>query len=357
MNIAFVNSTRIWSGVKTWMLEFGRELQKMGHQVYFFARDPVFVEETGKQGCVSFGLRFGADYSPLTIGYFFRKFKQLNIDITCMNIQKELRSAGIAAKMLQIPVIHRVGLPGDINSKLDQRLSQKLVVDKILVTSDWIRTELIHRFDFIPEDKVYLVHNSKQVERNYKKNKKRPVPFVITSRLAEGKGHLTLIRAFEQLVRIGHDNFLCDIYGSGPREGEIREAISQAGLSDRLNMKGFRRDIRDRLKDYSFGLLTSREEGFPNTVAEYLSQSLPCITTDGGGTTELIEHGRNGFLYSYKDADHLQNLIRICMEMSDQLYSDFSYQARKTMVDSFDLHRNVRHLEHHFQDIIDQSRT
>ncbi len=352
MNIAFVNSTRIWSGVKTWMLEFGRELQKKGNRVFFFARDLAFVEEAGKLGCTSFQIRFGADYSPVTIRYFLKKFREMEIDISCMNIQKELRTAGIAAKIMRIPVVHRVGLPGDINHKLDQRLTQKLVVDEILVTSGWIRDELIRRFEFIPEDKVYLVHNSKRVQNPYRKAKKKPVPFVITSRLAEGKGHLTLIKAFAKVAKQGFMNFQCDIYGNGPKEAEIKEAIYNSGLLNRITMKGFQRDINRRLNDYSFGLLASQEEGFSNTVAEYLSSTLPCVTTDGGGTTELIEQGRNGFLYSYGDSDHLAKLIKMCLEMEDQIYSALSFQARKMMKESFDLGRNVQHLENHFQEMV-----
>lgn len=352
MNIAFVNSTRIWSGVKTWMVEFGSELRKQGHQVSCFGRDPVFIEEAGKKGCNAYQLTFGPDYNPFAVRYFYKTFKKLQIDITCMNIQKELRTAGIAARILRIPIVHRVGLPGDINRKLDQRLAQKFLVDEILVTSRWIKEELTKRFDFIPEEKVCLIHNSKPVNDGHNLTIRRPVPFVITSRLAEGKGHLTVVKAFRRLLEEGHKDFYCHIYGDGPQKTKIQAAISEAKLEDRLILKGFQKNIREKLKAYSFGLLASRIEGFPNTVAEYMSTALPCISTCGGGTTELLEHGKNGFLYDYQDDRKLAEWIRHCLQMDDHAYSRMSMQAKQTMLASFELNTNVQHLSRRFLEII-----
>src|SRR3990170_1126059 len=121
MRVAFVNSTRIWSGVKTWMLEFGTELRGLGDEVHYFAGDARFVEELRRRGHHAERLRFGFDYHPATIARFWRAFRRLGMEIACLNIHKELRTAGIAARLLGIPVVHRVGLPGDITGKWDQR--------------------------------------------------------------------------------------------------------------------------------------------------------------------------------------------------------------------------------------------
>lgn len=352
MNIAFVNSTKIWSGVKTWMVEFGIELEKKGHRVFFFGCDPVFAEETRKKGCSTFEVKFGPDYNPLAIAYFMKHFRRFKIDITCMNIQKELRTAGIAAKILSIPVVHRVGLPGDINYKPDQILSQKLIVDNILVTSRWIKDEINQRFRFIPNDKIHLIYNSKPVNGIVRTSISRPTRFVITSRLAEGKGHLTLIKAFQLVHDRGIEDFHCDIYGDGPMRETIFKAIKIAGLEAKLELRGFKTDMKNRLEPYHFGLLASKEESFPNTVAEYMSAGLPCIATDGGGTSEMIRHGKNGFLYVYQNAQQLANYLVSCLEMDDNTYAILSKQAKKTMQESFELQANVQKLADWFQELI-----
>ena len=43
MRIAFVNSTKKWTGVKTWCLDMGKALQAQGHQVWIFGRPGVLA--------------------------------------------------------------------------------------------------------------------------------------------------------------------------------------------------------------------------------------------------------------------------------------------------------------------------
>lgn len=352
MNIAFVIRTNIWGGVKTWMLEFGRELKNLGHQVFYFSNDPVFTDEVRANGCVGHCLTFGPDYSPLTIRYFFRKFKEYQIDVSCMNIQKELRTAGIAAQFLKIPVIQRLGLPGDINFKLDQRFSQRFMVDEIIVTSQWMKREVVKRFHFISEEKITCVYSAKAVTAASKTAKTDPMRFVITSRLAKGKGHRSLIGAFKLLLDEGVTGFTCDIYGNGPLETVIADEIERAGLQDRVFLCGFSRKLHEQLPGYSCGVLTSSQEGLAHTVSEYLAAGLPCIVSNGGALPELIEHDKNGMLFDYQDettlADHLKSFI----VMDEKRYCDYSAQATQTIADKFNISRNAIALADYFRDCI-----
>ena len=44
------------------------------------------------------------------------------------------------------------------------------------------------------------------------------------------------------------------------------------------------------------GCLSSVSEGLSNSILEYMAAGLPVVATDAGGTGELIEDGRTGFL-------------------------------------------------------------
>ncbi|MCP4757501.1 MAG: glycosyltransferase [Proteobacteria bacterium] len=354
MNIAFVISTKIWGGVKTWMVEFGRELQKRGNSVYFFSNDDVLTEEVRSNGCTAHRLRFGPDYSPISTRFFYKKFKQYDIDIACMNIQKELRTGGIAAKLLKIPVVQRLGLPGDINFKLDQRFAQRFLVDELLVTSQWMKREVAKRFHFIAEEKITCIYNTKAVVMPPRDGKGSPVRFVITSRLAKGKGHKSLVDAFKMLVDQGYREFTCDVFGNGPLESEIGNRIAEAGLQDKITLKGFSRNLSQELRAYDFGILTSFEEGLANVITEYMSFSLPCISSDGGALIELIEHGQNGLLFKYKDSKTLAEHLKTCLEMDDTTYANYSFQACDTVRKKFNLETNVQALENYFLSCIEK---
>ena len=57
-----------------------------------------------------------------------------------------------------------------------------------------------------------------------------------------------------------------------------------------------RYDIWDYLADADYTVLLSDSEGLPYTIQESLQYKVPCIVTDVGGCTELIEDGVNGYV-------------------------------------------------------------
>ena len=114
MNIAFVNATIRWGGVKTWTLDFGESLRDKGHAVFIYGRQPEFIEAARRRVGHGERMNFGADLNPLTIRRFCRMFRENAIDVVIVNIEKDLATAGAAARLLGIPTVQRIGLPTDI---------------------------------------------------------------------------------------------------------------------------------------------------------------------------------------------------------------------------------------------------
>ena len=97
--------------------------------------------------------------------------------------------------------------------------------------------------------------------------------------------------------------------GSGPLEAEIRELRQSRGLADRVLLLGQRDDVPELLQLMDIFILTSRYEGLPNALMEAMAASRPCVTTDAGGSAELVVHGRTGFVTSVGDAAQIANHI------------------------------------------------
>jgi glycosyltransferase involved in cell wall biosynthesis len=356
MNIAFLNTTKIWGGVKTWMLEFGHELQMGGDQVHIFGKDPNFIKEAKENGCHARIASFGFNYNPSSIRNFIGIFKEHGIDVVCMNVTQELRTAGIAAMILGIPVVHRVGMTGDIADTFHHRIMQKRLVDGVLVTSQWLRQELIDNFPFIPPEKVTCIYNARRITGGPRTARHRPARFVITSRLNPGKGHEDLIRALGMLRDEGTDGFTCDIYGEGPLEEDIRRRIDEAGLEDRVLLKGFSGDLPRVLPEYDFGVLTSDWESLANVIMEYLAAALPSVVTSSSGPREMVDHGASGFLYEPGDFRALAGHLRKCAVMGDSTYSRFSQNTHRMMEEKFSMEERVRELREYFEKLIAGSR-
>lgn len=350
MNIAFVTSTKRWGGVKTWILEFSKELSKTDN-VYIFTRDVKLYNLAVKSGLNCRLIKFGFDYNPLTILRFIKIFKELKIDVVCLNVQKEIRTAGIGAKFLKIPVVHRVGLKTDIVDKLDFILAHKLFVTKILVPSEIMKTELTEKFNFVKSDDVKVVYNGKMFFPEKQKDIHKPVRFLITSKVESVKGHNYLMPVLKNLKDAGCD-FVLDIYGEGDLSGWVSSFIQENGLCNHVFMKGFISNLKDKISQYDFGILTSFSEGFPNVILEYMASGLPAISTNVSGIKEIVEDGENGFLFEPGDSDKLQNLLEIAINMDKEKYRIISEKAVSTIKNRFYLPQKVSELRLFFESLV-----
>jgi glycosyltransferase involved in cell wall biosynthesis len=349
VNIAFVTSSKIWSGVKTWMLEFGQALHRRGHSVHVMAADDKFLAECWDGGLTAHPARFGPDYNPAAIFRFARLLREAGVEIACMNLNKDLRTAGIAARLLRIPVVHRVGLPGDLSAKWDARLAQRWLVDDILVTSHWLRASLLARHPFLRFDRLHVVYNGKHgVRPPAPRLRHRRVRFVTASRLAPDKNHLDLLEACARLRAAGAPEFTLDIFGEGPMELELRAAIARWGLSNTVRLNGFTVRLAAVLPAYDFGVLPSRREALSNALLEFQAAGLPVIATRVGATPEVIRSGENGLLYEAGDSAALAAHMQACLAMDAATYRAMAEAAQLTIQQRFQIERLAVQLEAYF---------
>jgi len=352
MNIAFVTSTKRWGGVKTWIIEFSVELTNLGHNVFIFAKDEKFINIARASGLFAFNVNFGFDYNPRTIVKFIKYFKKCKIDIACLNVQKELRSAGIAAKIMKIPVVHRVGLASDIVNKIDFIIANKFLSNQILVPCETMKTELLEKHKFLEEKDISVIYNGKKIlSENTGQILHKPVKFVITSKVEKSKGHDYLAKVLLKLKHKGLP-FHLDIFGEGNLSGWFEDFIKKNQLDDNVQIKGFESDVRHLLPKYNFGLLTSFSEGFPNVILEYMSAGLPVISSNVSGVAEIVEDDFNGFLFRAGDEDKLERLFEKAILMDTVTYKNMSVNALDTMSKRFNLEDNALSLADFFEDVI-----
>ena len=87
----------------------------------------------------------------------------------------------------------------------------------------------------------------------------------------------------------------------------------------------------------------SESEGAPVSIMEAMSFDIPAIATAVGGTPELIEDGRNGFLLEKDFSDRqLIDLILKVMDMTDDDYQNLRAAAREKYKQHYDAEANHR---------------
>ena len=80
MRIAFINNTKIWSGVKTWSLSMAKSALEHGLEASIVGRDPAFVAKAATLGIPSQRFVVGMDYNPRAILWYYRYFIRNKVD-------------------------------------------------------------------------------------------------------------------------------------------------------------------------------------------------------------------------------------------------------------------------------------
>ena len=116
--------------------------------------------------------------------------------------------------------------------------------------------------------------------------------------LDDNKNHATVIKA---LTMLEHNNFKYVVCGVGPNKDILTKMASDAGLSDKVILAGYRSDIPDVLHAADMFVFPSFHEGMPVAALEAMACGLPLICSKIRGNVDIVKDGDNGFLFEPQD--------------------------------------------------------
>jgi glycosyltransferase involved in cell wall biosynthesis len=134
------------------------------------------------------------------------------------------------------------------------------------------------------------------------RDRRQPFTFVLVGRFRASKGQAVAIRAFARVVA-RHPAARLLLVGGAGQTGEqgyldrCRALAGELGVADRVEFWGYVPDPERAFLQADVALMCSRSEAMGRVTAEAMAACRPVIGFAGGGTTELIEHGRTGLLY------------------------------------------------------------
>ena len=105
------------------------------------------------------------------------------------------------------------------------------------------------------------------------------------TRIDPEKGWNRMLKLME-MMKTANIKFEWNIFTNNPQKCNYEE----------VHFYKSRYDIWDYLADADYTVLLSDMEGLPYTVQESLQYQVPCIVTNVGGCTELIQDGINGYV-------------------------------------------------------------
>ncbi len=352
-NIVFSNSIgkNKWGGGEKWMLTAAKNLTKRGHNVVIAGKsESILLDRASSVGLKTEIFDIKADFAPFKVGKIANYFKKQETDICILNLNKDVRVAGLAARKAGVPVVlARHGLKL-ISDKWKYKATMKLV-DGIITNSITIKDQY-NQFDWMPENKTEVVYNGLNLPINVQKidlHEQYSIPenhliFGAAGRLAYQKGFDLLIKAAAQLK---DKPFTFLIAGKGKLEQHLNNLIAEHKVGDRVKLVGFLTDPLPFLKAVDVVVQPSRFEGMPNTVLESMALGKPVIATEVNGVKELIQSGKNGFSCPSESVLELVNLIRYVADHKNLI--EIGITARETIKNNYSIEKMIDHLETYFE--------
>jgi len=171
--------------------------------------------------------------------------------------------------------------------------------------------------------------------------KQRDTPIVAhIGRFHPKKDHQTLLQAFSRVSRaMPHVRFVLVGSNVDYANSELADTINRLTLSGVCHLLGEREDV-DQILEETDVLVSSSSwgEGFPNVIAEAMSQGVLCVATDVGEARNII--GNAGFIVRPKKPLELATQIMTALNLSRAKRREISQCAVDRIQEKFSIEKS-----------------
>ena len=284
-----------------------------------------------------------------------------------------------SADLLGGPVARLSGCPVVISSRRDMgilratrhHLAYRLispVFDQVQAVSEAVRQQTI-RTDRLDPQKVVTIPNGIEIEKMIAVNGVgacHKLGLEGASPLIVSVGHIRRVKGFDVLLRAAAE--VCRAY---PKAmflivGSTQETDCERNLRDQVRQLSLQGNVRflgkmdneavwSLLKCCDVFCLPSRSEGMSNALLEAMGCGLPCVGTAVGGTPEVLEDGRTGYVVPPEDDAALARSIRSLLDHPERA-RQMGRLAQAVIEERFSAASMVRSLMRTYDELLDKHR-
>ena len=205
------------------------------------------------------------------------------------------------------------------HSKIIFKLSCQIyrLADCVIVQTEQIKSY----YPKYLQNKVKVLENPMDFQKLMKQCEKQEIKkentIISIGRLEPQKDFSTLIKAFSKVAE-KYPEWKVKIFGKGDMRDQLQNEIDSFNLHEKILLCGRTEAPFLELKKSKIFVLSSNYEGFPNALCEGMFAKLPCIASDCvSGPRELIDRGKNGFLFEVGNINELAEKLDILLANVD----------------------------------------
>jgi L-malate glycosyltransferase len=161
-----------------------------------------------------------------------------------------------------------------------------------------------------------------------------PPRIVFAGRFVTQKNPLQVVRTLGEIKDIP---WLCTMVGDGPLKPEVEEEIKRLELTDRIQLPGWvtPAEVVEWFRESDVLFMPSLSEGLPVVGVQAMAMGLAVVASRAGGFIDLVEQGKNGYLFEPDDRQSFSQVFREVLQ--DKLKLLNLKQNSRMMSAAFDL--------------------
>lgn len=122
----------------------------------------------------------------------------------------------------------------------------------------------------------------------------------------------------------------------GPFEEEKYKEVILNLNNSKIKYLGISEDVRDQIKEVDCIINPTYHEGMSNVLLEGAAMGKPLMGTNIPGCKEIVEDGRNGYLFEPKNTQNLIEKIEEFLKLSSSQREKFGRAGRQKVEENFD---------------------
>jgi len=181
------------------------------------------------------------------------------------------------------------------------------------------------------------------------------VAIAIVGRLAPIKDHTFFLKVIEDLLQKTTKKIQVFIVGDGAERENIEEKVAKinAQYPNTIRLTSWILDISTFNQGMDVLCLTSKNEGTPVSLIEAQAGSIPVISTDVGGVSDIIQNDFSGFVIKKGDFATYSDKLRLLIE-NDELRTELAKNGAQYIHEKFHYSRLVADMENYYNELIMQ---
>jgi glycosyltransferase involved in cell wall biosynthesis len=295
-----------FAGAEIWMLDAAAGLRDRGWEVTFVGTPGAPLLERAADddfACEAVPIRF--DAAPWTLLKLYAVLKRRRIRAVLCNRLKDLKAAGVAARLAGVPVVlqsRESDFP--LRARPYYRWYYNSVATGVLVNSQATLETTRRSAPWLDPRRLHLLYKGIDRRRYFATPLPEGRPVIgFAGRLDERKGVPLLMEAWTKLSAWEWTvPPILRVAGDGPLRETLRIWQSALPRPGDVELLGWVDDMPSFLRSLNLLVVPSRYEGFGLAAAEAMACGRPVIAARASSLPELVVDGTTGRLFPPGDA-------------------------------------------------------